>query len=364
MKNGRKHLFTPGPVEVDPRVLEESSRPMMSHRGGEFQELYTRTTGLLEEFLSPKGQAMALLIPGSGTTAVDSMVMSLLSPRDRVLIPVWGEFGERLAQTVALTGAETIVKEYPPGTAPPSDEILDYVERYKATAVALVHNETGTGLAYRELKRLAERMSGARLLVDSVSGFAGEELSLDWGIEAVATCTHKAIWAPPGLGIVALSPTAVERLERESPLSAPPSINLAKYVKFKREKRETPFTPPIGIVRSLLKALELIVEEGGIGARVKEHARRAEKLYSLEEEGVEPLVGEPGLRSNTVVALKTPEDATLVKKNLEQQGYVVAAGMGRLKKAIIRVGTMGAHSPQAIEGLVNALREALLGRQA
>ena len=358
-----KHLFTPGPVKVAPHVLEEMAKSLISHRGREFQELYTETTRILEDISHTPQGGHALLVPGSGTTAVDAMVMSLLTPNDRVLVPVWGEFGERLATTVSLSGAETIVKEYPPGTAPPVEELVEYAERYNVTAVALVHNETGTGLAYRGLEELARKLRGlgVRLLVDSVSGFAGEAIRVDWGIHAMATCTHKALWAPPGLGIVIISPEAAEALEREPPTRAPASIDLARYLKFKTQRRETPFTPPVNVMRALRRALADIVEEGGVERRIETHARRAEVLYRLEEEGAEPLVRDRVLRSNTVVALRTHTDATRVKETLEARGFVVAAGMGALKKTIVRIGTMGAHSMEVVERLAEAVREAIVG---
>ena len=337
-------LLTPGPVEVAERVRRAAARKMISHRGPEFRKLLEETTTLLARL----GDAEeVLLLAGSGTTAVDAMTWGLVPRGARVLALVWGEFGERFAQSAMLRGAVVEAKEYRWGEAPGPEEVAALLEEDSYEYILLVHNETSTGLAYRDIGEVARaaRRHGAKLLVDSVSGFPVEEVSLVKGVYAVATASHKALAAPPGVAIVLLSREAVEELEQRGKQSkdVPPVLDLARYHWFLVTRRETPFTPAVSTIYALREAL-LAITEKGVEKLREEHRERATVLYEeLPRSGYEPLVVDKRYWSNTVTAFRVPGclDAARVKEELVRRGYTIATGMGELKKSVIRVGVMG-----------------------
>ncbi len=342
-------LLTPGPVMVPPAVLEAAARQVISHRGEGFRRLMQ---GLQEKLLEVAGMhgGFAAVMPGSGTTAVDSMLWSLVKPRSRILVLSWGDFGERIAKSLHARGAHVEVARAPWGEALDPGQVEDLIQGHEY--VAVVHNETSTGVAYRSLKKLAEAVQarGAKLLVDTVSGLGGEEIRMKWGIYAAATCSHKALAAPPGVGIVFLSSEAVRDLERGGTVNTPPILDLDRYRVF-MGKSETPFTPPVTLLYALDKALDLILEEG-VEERIRRHGEKARLLY---ESGIPPLARED-LRSNTVVALKV-EDASKVKRMLEEHGYIVATGMKHLKEKVIRIGTMGSTGLDDVRRVASLLEE-------
>ncbi len=352
--HGRPRLFTPGPVEVAPRVLAASSRGVVSHRSSEFRRLLGDVVGRLKRLLNVDG-GEALVLPGSGTTAVDAMTWSLVPPGERVLVLSWGEFGERLAATLRLRGARVDVLAAPWGSTIDADEAAKAALRGGYRYVAVVHNETSTGVAFRELHSLAETLEaeGVRLLVDTVSGAGGEDIRVSQRIYAAATCSHKALASIPGVAIVALSRRAVEELEEAGGAlaRAPPSLDLWRHLRFLRDRGETPFTPPVNALYALREALNVIEEAGGVEAWLRIHARRAGIVYSS---GVPPLPGEEDLWSHTVAAFKV-RDAFRVKRVLEDEGFLVATGMGRLKGSVVRVGLMGHHGLGEFEALAEAL---------
>ncbi len=351
-------LLTPGPVEVAERVRRAAAREMISHRGPEFRELLEETTTLLARL----GDAdEALLLAGSGTTAVDAMTWSLVPRGTRVLALVWGEFGERFAQSAMLRGADVEAKEYRWGEAPGPEEVAALLEEDNYEYVLLVHNETSTGLAYRDVEEIARtaKRHGAKLLVDSVSGFPVEELSLGNGVYAVATASHKALAAPPGVAIVLLSHEAVEELEQRGKQSkdVPPVLDLARYHWFLESRRETPFTPPVPTIYALRETL-LAITEKGVEELRREHMERAKVLYEeLPRSGYKPLVRNKSYRSNTVTAFRVPGclDAVIIKKELGRRGYTIATGMGELKKRVIRIGVMGDIGKRDVENAATIL---------
>lgn len=354
-------LFTPGPVMVPRDVLTSSSDQVVSHRGPEFRGLLEHLTRGLARIFDTDGDVYVL--SGSGTTAVDAMAWSLVRPGEKVLVPVYGEFCRRLADTLARRGAKVTRLDTMPGEAPEPDVILGELETSGYDALALVHNETSTGLAYRWIRELARRASqmGVKVLVDTVSGLGGEEFSIRWGIWAAASCSHKALAAPPGASFVALSREAVEDLEkRGTPNLTPPILDLSRYRVFLKNRGETPFTPPITVLYALRQAVDRVLKIG-VEASVKAHASRASTLYrKLPRLGLKPLVRESGLRSNTVAAFKTGRlKASKIKELLEDRGFIIATGMGELRDSVVRIGVMGDLTVEDVEGLIAAMEEVL-----
>ncbi|MCE4614537.1 MAG: aminotransferase class V-fold PLP-dependent enzyme [Desulfurococcales archaeon] len=336
-------LLTPGPVEVGDKVLYAQAQKMISHRGRLFQQVYSETTGMLEEMSNAEE---ALIYAGSGTTAVDAMIWSLIEPGSNVLVIVTGEFGRRLEATIRARGVEVMKLESNPGEPVEPYLIQDAIDKYKPDYLAIVHNETSTGLAYRNLEKIAQYASeaGAKTLVDTVSGFPAEKLELNkTGIFAAATCSHKALAAPPGLAINLLSREAVKYLEKTDPPGIPPSINLYKNHKFYLERRETPYTPPVTLIQALQTSLTEIMKKEMNKFRV-EHEERASILYGkLPELGFRTLVSKKEYRSNTVTAFYTPENvgAKQIATYLLEKGYNISTGIGKLKDNVVRIGIMG-----------------------
>ncbi|WP_460124030.1 pyridoxal-phosphate-dependent aminotransferase family protein [Stetteria hydrogenophila] len=354
-------LFTPGPVMVPRDVLASSASQVVSHRGPEFREILRHVTEGLARIFDTDGYVYVLT--GSGTTAVDAMAWSMVAPGEKVLVPVLGEFSKRLAESLKRRGARVATLKAEPGDAPGPDAILGELESGDYDALALVHNETSTGLAYRWLRDVARKASGmgVKVLVDTVSGLGGEEFSMRWGVWAAASCSHKALAAPPGASFVAVSREAAEYLEkRGTPEQTPPLLDLSKYHAFLRDRGETPFTPPVTILYALRRAIDRVLE-AGVDSYVEAHAARASLLYGeLPRLGLTPLVRDARLRSNTVAAFETgARSALAVKKLLGERGYVVATGMGELKDRVVRIGVMGDLTMEDVKGLIDAMREVL-----
>ena len=354
-------LLTPGPVELHERVLKALSEGIFSHRSDTYRRLHCEAVERLKK-LAVLEDGSVYLIPGSGTTAVDAMIYGLLEPGEKVLAYIVGEFGARAVNTMRARGLRVDVVEEEWGRAVRVERLREALEGGEYSAVFLVHNETSTGVANRVLREAAElaHRHGAILLVDSVSGFAGEDLQMTpWGVDAVATATQKCLAAPPGLGIVMVRGELLERIEKVSQKAPPPpSIDLARYEKF-LAKCETPFTPPVNVVRGLVEALRMIDEAGGREARIREQEERAKTFYSvIDEAGLETLA-ERSARSNTVAAVRLPEgvDAVEVKRRMSELGFEIATGMGPYRRSVVRVGLMGAVSMDVVEAAARTLTE-------
>src|SRR2546430_9614364 len=86
-------FLLPGPVKMDPRVLQAMARPAMNHRGGEFKEILAEIRVLTQYLFGTKGKVAVL--SGSGTAGLEAAVTGLLRKEDRGLNLVNGKFSQR-----------------------------------------------------------------------------------------------------------------------------------------------------------------------------------------------------------------------------------------------------------------------------
>lgn len=348
-------LMIPGPVKVAPRVLRAMSRPMISHRSGEFGAIYTDCRGLLQEFFETKNEIV--IMTGSGTVGMDAAIGGVIGREDRIVTVSNGKFGERFTEIGERYG-QAIPVQFEWGTPFDLDRIAEALEQ-GAEALAMVHNETSVGLTNpaREVGRLA-RKHDALFIVDGISSIGGNEfLTDDWGIDIAITGSQKALAVPPGLSMVAVSPRAEERLRDKS---ASYYADLKAHIKSARKSpAQTPYTPAVPLFYALQEALHMAAEEG-FAARRARTARQAEAVRSAAYAlGIElfPRVDEHSHYSNTVTAMKMPEGISdeKLRGGMKRHGVIVSGGQERLKGKIFRIGTMGVCSSADILRTIQTL---------
>jgi len=334
-------LMIPGPVKVAPRVLRALSRPMISHRSGDFSTIYSDCCGLLKQFFETKNEIVVMT--GSGTVGMDGAVAGLIGRDDKIVTISNGKFGERFTEIGERYGKAVPVK-FEWGT--PFD--LDKVEaalQEGAKAVAMVHNETSVGLTNpaKEVGKLAKKYD-AVFIVDGISSIGGNEFPTDeWGIDIAITGSQKAMAVPPGLAVVAVSPRAEERF---LPKSSSYYSDLKAHLKSVRKSQpQTPFTPAVPLFFAMQEALHMAAEEGFAARRTRAAVQAQSVRSAAKALGIElfPKTNEHSHYSNTVTAMKMPEGVSddKLRGGMKKQGVIVSGGQDALKGKIFRIGTMG-----------------------
>ncbi|NON61920.1 alanine--glyoxylate aminotransferase family protein [Acidianus sp. RZ1] len=346
-------ILIPGPVNVPKSVMYEATK-VVNHRSDRFREVVKSLEGLMNEHFDSSRTA---LLTGSGTLAVETMVFSLLKEKEKVVVLTYGEFSERLLDSVMRRKANPVVFRKDYGELFTLDEVKQIIEREKdADAVALVHNETSTGVAFRNLNEVAKvvKGSGKKFLVDSVSGFGAYELYVNrWGIDAVATGSQKALASVPGMGFVGVSDEALGEINDD----VPNYLSLNNSLKF-QDKGETPFTPATGVFYASLKAAEILKAEG-IERRWRRHEKCAYFLRDSLKKAEFSLLGNDTNFSNTVVAGFSPIDPGTLINELGKRGIEISGGMGKLKGKIVRIGILGVVDDRAVSRLLVTLSDIL-----
>jgi len=359
-----KLVMLPGPTNVPERILLAMARPMINHRGPEFHQLYD---GIIrksrEVFRTRDGEIVVLT--ASGTGGVEAAALNVVKPGDKVVVPVFGEFGERMVEHVKRAGGNVIEVRSPYGTAPePSEVEKAFKSAGTVKALFVVYNDTSPGVTYRWLKEISgiAKDAGAFVVVDAISVFGGDELPQDdWKIDIVIAGAQKCLSLPPGITLLSVSRELKDYIARNPP-STTVYFDLSKYFEFNK-KLEIPATPAIPIFYALDESLNMVLEDG-LDKRIERHRVAAMAYYkALEAAGLKPFV-EPRVRSNVVITVEYPpgvQDPAFRDLLDREFGIVVAGGFGSLKGKIFRIGNMGDISPiyvaQTLMGVAGALSE-------
>ena len=355
-------LLNPGPVTLTDRVRTSLLQPDLCHREPEFFDLQDEARRrLLAVYGLDPAEWAAVLLTGSGTAAVESMVSSLVPADGRVLVVENGVYGERMTAIARCYGIPQDAVAGDWLQAPDPDALaarLDAGAGY--THVAVVHHETTTG-RLTDLAAIGRvcRERGVRLLVDGVSSFGAEEIDTD-DVDAVAGTANKCLHGVPGVAFVVVRRSALARAVGRTYY-----LDLARAA-HAQDERGTPFTPAVHALYALVEALREFDEDGGWRPRGARYRRFADRVAGcLRGIGVVPLLPE-GVSSAVLRSYRLPPGVgyAALHDALKADGFVIYAGQGSLAAEIFRISTMGDLRPEDIEQLAAALTVALAGHAA
>ncbi len=281
----------PGPTNVSDRVMQAMLNSVINHRGEGFHELYRRIRKGCQEVFQTQNEIVVL--SASGTGGVDAAVGSILNPGDAVVVPSFGEFSSRLAESASFTGAKLASPQAELGRVPKLEEIENAMRTAgKPKALCVVYNETSTGVTWRQLKELKEIASkyGALFVVDAISVLGGDELPVDEiGVDICIAGSQKCLATPPGLVILSFSEAAKKAMTDVKPKTQ--YFDIPRYFKF-AEHDETPCTPSLPLFFALDEALKIIHEEG-MQKRIQRHSICARAFYSAFDSLAMPAFPDP-----------------------------------------------------------------------
>jgi serine---pyruvate transaminase len=358
MSSRKGYLLTPGPTPIPPEVEAAMARPIVYHRGPEFQAVLRHVLERLPEVFRTRNDVV--LFTASGTGAMESAVANLLSPGDRALVVSAGYFGERWAQIVRRYGADPIHMRYGWGETPDPQEVASRLgESGGVQVVYCTHSETSTGVV-ADVRAIAEvsRGAGSLCVVDAISSLGAVPLEQDdWGIDVVVSGSQKALMTPPGLALASISPEALQ--------SSRAATSPRFYLDWERALAShaealAPFTPAVSLVRGLEVALDLLLRDG-----LEPAWDRARRLGRASREGIKAmgleLFSPDEDRSAVVTAVRVPEGvdgAGIVRAMRERSGVIAAGGQGELRGKIVRIGHIGYVDLEAVAAALAALEDA------
>ncbi len=337
----RNLLLTPGPTQIPPNICEALGKPIIHHRTPQFQDYLKEAQEGLKYIFQTKNDIH--LLTSSGTGAMEASVANLLSPGDKAIAVEGGKFGERWTELCKAYGIQAHVIKVEWGKALEHAQVKEVLDKDKdIKAVFITHCETSTGVT-TDIQAIANvvKDTNAVLVVDAVSSLGVIDLQMDnWGVDVVASASHKGLMLPPGLGFIAVNSKAFQLIEQSK--SPRYYFDLRKSKKA-LEKIDTPFTPAIGIVIALIESLKQVKATGlqnlfAHYARLAKGTREAARALGLT------LYAHESCISNVLTAINIPsavDGEKLVKKMRDTYGITMAGGQAELKGKIVRIAHMG-----------------------
>ena len=328
------------------RVLRAMAQPTIDHRGPAFAALGREVLESLKRVFQTTDPVV--VYPSSGTGAWEAALVNTLSPGDTVLMFETGHFASLWRDMAARLGlnVEFVAGDWRHGVDPQivRDRLAEDAAR-KIKAVAIVHNETSTGVTTR-VADVRQEMNTANhpalLLVDTISSLGSIDYRHDeWGVDVTVAGSQKGLMLPPGLGFNAVS---------EKARAAARSARLPKaYWDWEPMIRDNaggffPYTPATNLLYGLREALEMLLDEG-LPRVFARHARHGEATRcAVKAWNLEILAANPYEFSNTLTAVVMPpaQDADRLRQIiLERFDMSLGTGLGKLKGRVFRIGHLG-----------------------
>jgi len=355
----------PGPSNVSPRVQAALAAPTVGHLDPYFLKIMDELQQMLRAVFQTSNE-LTMAVSGTGSAGMETCVVNLIEPGDRMVVCVNGVFGGRMADVATRAGAEVTTLEREFGDVVGTDDLAATVARVRPKLVGIVHAETSTG-AWQPLEEIVKVVhdAGALILVDCVTSLGGVPVEVDrWGLDAVYSGTQKCLSCPPGLAPVSFSPRAVEVMESRTTKVASWYLDVSMLRNYWGETRAYHHTAPINMNYALYEALRIVLEEG-LENRFARHRRNHLALAAgLEGLGIEYSVPEthrlPML--NSVRIPSGADDVAIRRSLLDEFGIEIGGGLGPLKGKTWRIGLMGETSNQANVILFLAALEQCLKR--
>jgi alanine-glyoxylate transaminase/serine-glyoxylate transaminase/serine-pyruvate transaminase len=356
----RRLLFGPGPTQVEPRVYDAMTKPVVGYLDPFFFEVVEEVRRDLR-VLFGTANPLTIAISGTGSAGMETAVSNFAGPGTKLAVFVSGYFGDRIAEMGRRHGATVVRCEKPWGETFTEAEASEFLDRERPQLVAFVHAETSTGALQspRAITQPAHAV-GALVIADCVTSLGAVPVEVDAsGIDIAYSCSQKGLSCPPGLAPFTASPRALEQLR----------VNTVWYLDLKMladyyDAHKYHHTAPISAFYALREGLAAIMEEGA-PKRYARHRRCHEDFVGrIEAMGLSMHVA-PGNRIATLNTVRVPDgvdDAQVRRRLLADHSIEIAGGFGPLAGKIFRIGLMGPlASKENVELLCSALAESIFG---
>lgn len=350
-------MFTPGPTHVPLGIRLSSIARQTHHRTADFKKLFERIQSGLQSLFRTSG--LVLMLPASGTGAMEAVVANLVAPGDRVLVLAAGKYGRRWAELCRTYQGDVRVHTVPDGATFDLAAVERELAEVRPRILMITHCETSTG-AVHDVQALAAlgRRIGAAVVADTMTTIGVEPFHMDdWGVDFALTASHKGLMSPPGAAFVAVGEQAWD-LVRPSQ-----GYSYWNFHLMRESARDStvPNTPPNATLFAVSAGLDLIEAEGLEHVWARHASSAAVCRAGLEALGLRIFPTSRPSSSLTAALLPPDERAAGIVEGLhDRYGIRVAGGQGSLKGKIVRVGHIGSVGPLDLLPVVTALELLLL----
>lgn len=363
MKNYK--LLTPGPLTTTATVKQEM---LFDHCT--WDDDYKAITQNIRKRLlllahAPESEYTTVLMQGSGSFGVESVLTSVLSSKDKLLIIANGAYGERMEEIAKHAKLPYCIYREVYNQVPDANHVEEILKHDAAiTHVAMVHSETTSGIL-NDIDSVSRVVKKHRLtlIVDAMSSFGGVEIPVkDWQIDFLISSANKCIQGVPGFSFIIANRKKLMECEGKAK-----SLSLDLYDQWKTMEKDGKwrFTSPTHAVLAFSKALDELEEEGGIPARSRRYYDNNRLLITkMKEMGIETYIDHH--QGPIITTFLYPDHHTFsfseMYEYIKARGYAIYPGKVT-ETNTFRIGNIGEIYQEDIEQVCAIIKEFLEGKK-
>jgi 2-aminoethylphosphonate-pyruvate transaminase len=353
-------ILTPGPVTTSVPTKQAMLRDFTPNEP-DLLALTAEFRQTLVELVNGQGAYVTVPIQGTGNTANEATLGTLV-PRDRKLLIVNnGFYGERLKQIAGAIGVPYTALDLPI-TEPVGAGQLEAALAADPGISHLVvcHVDTGTGLL-NPIEPIAAlcRQRGVGLIIDAIASFGG--LPLDAGSlapEAIVLSPNKWLEGLPGIGLVLVRRVALEAAAGRCHSFC---LDLHRQWRSFEEAGVWRFTPPGQAIAALVAALRQYASEGRAARLQRVRGNWRCLVDGLRAQGFATVLPDE-VASPVIATFHQPADPNYDRQRffeaMWRQGFVIFRG-SLTPFPSFRIGCMGAFDQKVMAEVVRAVRRAM-----
>lgn len=359
----KKFLFTPGPLSTSKTVKEA----MLEDMGSRDHAFVNAVKEIRHELLrlahvSQQEGYECVIVQGSGTFGVESVISSIIGKNDVLLILANGAYGERIVKMAAIHKLNHYVLRFDEDqivTSKATEQFLS--EHPDITHIACIHSETTTGLfnPVTEIGKICKKHNKV-FIVDAMSSFGGVSMNMKkMNIDFLVSSSNKCIEGVPGFAFAICKKTELDKAKGQAR-----SLSLDLYDQWKglETNGQFRFTPPTLSIMAFRQAMKELKEEGGIEARQKRYQANKKILdEGMAELGFKQYL-DSEIQGHIITSFPYPTDPNFnferFYQKLNDRGFIIYPG--KLSKAdAFRIGNIGQIFPDDVRNLIAAIRNVL-----
>ena len=359
----RSLLFTPGPLTTS-RTVKET---MLADFGSRDTLFIETVKSVRNKLLALAGTAVeegfeCVIIQGSGTFGVESVISSALGKNDTLLVLANGAYGERIVRMAEIHRINHHVLRFEENELVDPAKTDEFLKSHpEVTHVACVHSETTTGLfnPIHEVGGVCSR-HGKVFIVDAMSSFGGVSMDIKADhIHYLVSSANKCVEGVPGFAFALCRRSELEKCKGQARTLV---LDLYEQWSGLQKSGQFRFTPPTHSLVAYRQAIAELEQEGGIPAR---EARYRENKRVLDE-GMEKLgfkaYLDPKIQGHIISSFLYPADPKFdferFYRKLSDRGFIIYPG--KLSKTnAFRIGNIGQIFPDDVRGLLGAIAEVI-----
>jgi 2-aminoethylphosphonate-pyruvate transaminase len=368
----RNILLNPGPATTSDTVKLAQVVSDICPREKEFGDVMEFVSKELTNFVGSNDEYTTVLFGGSGTSAVEAILSSVVDSRT-ILIINNGAYGKRMCEIAEAYNLNYIEFKSSPIEGIDFNELEKVLkarnfENVKSdndyiSHLAVIHHETTTGIL-NDIKAIGEicKKYNIEMIVDAMSSFAGMPISMnEMNITYLASSSNKCIQGMAGISFVIANKESLESTKTIKPRNL--YLNIYKQYSYFKDNYQMRFTPPVQVLYALKQAI-IEAKEETIEKRHERYKACCEILWDgLDKLKLKKLVDEKS-SSMLLTSIIEPEIANYSFNDLHDylynKGFTIYPGK-IASQTTFRIANIGQIYPENMVKFIEILEEYFTG---